>query len=402
MNQRLLSFLVFITILLSTCVWSSLQLGISPWRSVNPILLSVIFLIILFLKKSPKFRYSFQNVVSLSLISLYFSVFTSYVLYKQSPIYSIFFVTQLTYGFFLYFILHKYNFPTKKVINSITVISVVWVILEIVQQFTYPQLWFARTDNPEKRMGLIRLYIWGVDFVMIALCYWWGKITNGSSLNKKKILSLCIVLTVGLLCYASRKHIYATLMVVLLAIINMKGSHRALVRFTLLIALSWILVNFYASFMEANSQLNEMQGGDGEDFIRILEFKYFTTDFLHGPFEYCFGVGIPDLPTSMGRELERLKDMYGFYQSDIGVFGYFTQFGFFGIVPIVMYIFIFLKNWRYIDNQYRYFFLMKLLLIVFDFWAMWGVGMVAWALFMYLVDQNIKENKEKKTKIALI
>lgn len=42
-ESEIIIFLVFITILLSTCVWSSLQLGISPWRSVNPILLSVIF-----------------------------------------------------------------------------------------------------------------------------------------------------------------------------------------------------------------------------------------------------------------------------------------------------------------------------------------------------------------------
>lgn len=402
MNQRLLSILVLITIVLSTCVWSSLQLGISPWRSINPVWLSIIFLIIIFSSKNSKNRYPFRKVVSLSLLSLYFSILTSYVLYKQSPIYSIFFVSQLAYGLLLYFVLHKYNFSEKKVIEIITIVSLVWVFLEIIQQFTYPQIWFARSETPEQRMGLIRLYIWGVDFVMIAMCYWWGKIANGGSVNKKKILTLCVFFTAGLLCYASRKHIYATLMVVLLAIINMKGNHRYLVRFSLLMVLTAILVNFYDSFMEANTQLNELQGGEGEDFIRILEFKYFTTDFLHGPFEYCFGVGIPDLPTTMGRELERLRDFYGFYQSDIGVFGYFTQFGIFGIVPIVMYIFIFLKNWKYIDNQYRYFFLMKMLLIVFDFWAMWGVGMVAWALFMYLVDQNIKENKEKKIKIALI
>ena len=36
---------------------------------------------------------------------------------------------------------------------------------------------------------------------------------------------------------------------------------------------------------------------------------------------------------------------------------------------------------------------MKMFLIIFDFWAIWSVGMMAYAVFLYMLDQNIKKNK---------
>lgn len=396
MNQKILIIVVFITIVLSSCVWSSLFLNVSPWRSFNPIWLSLLFLMLLiFGKRKNRNAGTFYNIVVLSLLTIYFSCITSYVLYQQNVINSLFNVTQLGYGFLLYLVLQKYQLPSSKIIKCITIFSIIWVLLEIGQQFTYPVFWFSRSYAPEMRMGMQRFYIWGVDFVMIAMCYWWSDIMSNFSLKNKRFILLCLLLAAGLMCYCSRKHLYATLLVIALSVVRMRGKYRFVGRILIVGILSVIFANYASDFIETNERLSEMQGGDGDDFIRMLEFKYFTSEFLKDPFEYLFGVGVPDLTTSMGQELERLKDMFGFYQSDIGVFGYFTQFGVFGVVPILLYICIFIKNWKYIDNKYRYFFIMKMLLIVFDFWGMWGVGMVAWAIFMYLVDQNIKENKLK-------
>lgn len=396
MNQKILIIVVFITIVLSSCVWSSLFLNVSPWRSFNPIWLSLLFLMLLiFGKRKNRNAGTFYNIVVLSLLTIYFSCITSYVLYQQNVINSLFNVTQLGYGFLLYLVLQKYQLPSSKIIKCITIFSIIWVLLEIGQQFTYPVFWFSRSYTPEMRMGMQRFYIWGVDFVMIAMCYWWSDIMSNFSLKNKRFFLLCLLLAAGLMCYCSRKHLYATLLVIALSVVRMKGKYRFVGRILIVGILSVIFANYASDFMETNERLSEMQGGDGDDFIRMLEFKYFTSEFLKDPFEYLFGVGIPDLATSMGQELERLKDMFGFYQSDIGVFGYFTQFGILGVIPILLYICIFIKNWKYINNKYRYFFIMKMLLIVFDFWGMWGVGMVAWAIFMYLVDQNIKENKLK-------
>ena len=36
---------------------------------------------------------------------------------------------------------------------------------------------------------------------------------------------------------------------------------------------------------------------------------------------------------------------------------------------------------------------MKIMLIIFDFWGMWAVGMMAYAIFLHITDLNIYKNK---------
>ena len=81
------------------------------------------------------------------------------------------------------------------------------------------------------------------------------------------------------------------------------------------------------------------------------------------------------------------------YQADVGIIGYYSKFGLLGVSAIVWYIYIFLRNWKFIDKWFKYFFIMKMFLIIFDFWAIWSVGMMAYAVFLYMLDQNIKKNK---------
>ena len=45
------------------------------------------------------------------------------------------------------------------------------------------------------------------------------------------------------------------------------------------------------------------------------------------------------------------------------------------------------------------FFIMKIALIVFDIWMCWAIGIIAYGTFLYLLDENIKENKLIKKKL---
>jgi uncharacterized membrane protein len=69
--------------------------------------------------------------------------------------------------------------------------------------------------------------------------------------------------------------------------------------------------------------------------------------------------------------------------------------GILGVSAILFFIFYFVYNWKFIDTWYKYFLGMKIALIIFDFWGIWAPGMMAFALFMYLLDCNIRKNKQK-------
>lgn len=90
-------------------------------------------------------------------------------------------------------------------------------------------------------------------------------------------------------------------------------------------------------------------------------------------------------------------DVLKFYRADIGIFGYYSLFGIIGTLPFIFYIWKFLKNWNYIDLWFKLFFIMKLILIVFDFWGNWN----DWydGLCHILIYVRIKYSKNKGQRV---
>ena len=282
----------------------------------------------------------------------------------------------------------------------IIILSIIWVIIEIGQQFTYPNYWF--TGRPDEgygiaeRMGLYRFYIWGVDFVMIAFAYCVGLLAQRENKFSINLLCLGIIFLIGLLCYCSRKHIYVSLLTIGIVSLLIKSKYRNLIRFVFALLVFAIIYNFYADFAEMNEQSIEAQG-EGEDFIRFLALDYYLFKFSDSPLYFWLGSGIPSI-SELGRVNTYAMDVLKFYRADIGIFGYYSLFGIIGTLPFIFYIWKFLKNWNYIDLWFKLFFIMKLILIVFDFWGNWNVGMMAYVIFLYMLELNIQKNKGQRVK----
>ena len=89
-----------------------------------------------------------------------------------------------------YYFLRVNNFPPIKLIKIITCICIIWVFLELYQQFTYPVFWFngryLLRDDIEERMGLMRFYLFGIDLVLIAFSFYLGQVSEVFSKKKNK------------------------------------------------------------------------------------------------------------------------------------------------------------------------------------------------------------------------
>ena len=304
------------------------------------------------------------------------------------------------------FYLRSLNVEGSLLTKIVTGICVIWVFLELFQQLTYPpNLWFSGRYlindkfDVEQRLGLWRFYIWGVDFVMIAFSYWLYSIKDKSiSISFVVKLLLAIIFTIGLLCYGSRKHIYVTILILGLFGFKGKGFNKYFIMLFIAYFLYVLYNYFYANLAELNEMANKSQG-EGEDFIRLIAAKYFLFDFSSSPLYPIFGCGLDFGESKLGHEIHHLADFYGIYQADVGIIGYYSKFGLLGVSAIVMYIVYFIKNWRYIDDWLKSFFIMKNVLIIFDFWAIWDVGMMAYAIFLYILGINIKKNKMQELKV---
>lgn len=396
--------LLIFSLLIGICFWSNLQLDIYPWGTRWAYPLFAIYCFIIITNKShtwKNYTWEFAGIIKWTILTIFLSFIPAYIDWGQSITQSIGMSLKWSWVLLLYFILRKWNIDSAVIMKYIIILSIIWVILEIGQQFTYPNYWFAGRSGEEpesiaQRMGLYRFYIWGVDFVMMAYAYCIGESSNLKKGLSQKMLIIGIILFIGLLCYCSRKHIYVSLFAIGYFALMTKNKYRNYIRMFIVLVVLFLVYNFYDSFTEMNAEQAAAQG-EGEDFIRFLALKYYLFDFSNSPLYFWLGTGIQANNSALADAINYSTEVLRFYKADIGIFGYYSTFGILGTSAMILYIWRFIKNWRYIDLWLKLFFIMKLFLIVFDFWGMWNVGMMAYTIFLYILELNIQKNKGQRT-----
>lgn len=401
-NMLLKDLIVITSILLVMDFWSYLPFlrgELGPLDYILHTTLLVIYLLVIISKYKILNRTTVgvDKIVLWTIITVFIGIIPSYIEYNQNVFESFRACLRLVHGLFLYFVLRCWAYDSKRLMSILTFISLVWVFLEIGQQFTYPDFMFSGRffvyDKLDMRMGLYRFYIWGVDFVMIAFAYWMCKFFSKSKsvINKiTYVFPIAIILMSGLICYVSRKHIYAVL--VLCVFFAIKSNKQLRIGNVIMVGIIFLFLfmTFFDSFMDMDAYAWEQQG-TGDDFIRWLSAKFFIFNFSNSPLYPLWGAGLEVSSSKLGLLLNKISQN-GFYQQDCGIIGYYSKFGLLGVSAIVWYIVFFIKKRSKIDIWLHGFFIMKLLLIVFDFWAIWDVGMSAYAVFLYFLHCNFKKN----------
>ena len=391
------------TLLVGICFWSNLALDINPWGSRLGYPLMAVYCLILLQGGRAEWKayeWKFSGIVKWTVVTIFFSIIPAYVDWDQSVMLSLSASIKCAWPLLVYFVLRRWNVGTAHIMGYVIALSAVWVILEIGQQFTYPDYWFAGRPGEgydvAQRMGLYRFYIWGVDFVMMAFAYCMGMKARRENKFSISLSWLGMLFLIGLLCYCSRKHIYVTLLTVGIVLLSGNSRFSWLTRTVLALSVFAIIYDYYSDFVEMNEMAVEKQG-EGGDFIRWLALDYYLFHFSDSPLYFWLGSGFPST-SKLGIANTYAMDVLRFYRADIGIFGYYSIFGIIGTLPFVLYIWKFLRNWSYIDLWFKLFFIMKLVLIVFDFWGNWNVGMLAYAIFLYMLELNIQKNKGQRVK----
>lgn len=385
---------VCIILFVALCGFSSITLSWNGWGGRQSFYVGVFLFFFCLLNYKHIGKGEMVSVSNWTLITAMCSIIPAFVDWNAQLVSYVYGFLTTYYGIFFYYALKIWKVEPRVIMKIICVFCLVWVFLEIGQQFTYPQYWFLGRQNEydyiEKRMGLWRFYIWGIDFVMLAFAYYAGKYFDG--VNTKKVIVCALIFAIGILCYCSRKHIISLLAVCFYGILKTKSKHKWMIRGFSVLLLLLLFFNFYADFNQMNQEQNEAQGS-GEDFIRYLAAMFYLNDFSDSVLYPIFGTGWGSV--SLNHRLEYCTGLLKFYRADIGLLGYYSEVGFVGVSAILFYIFKIIRNWKYIDLGYKMFFIMKLFLIIFDFWMMWAVGIMAYGTFLYLLDENIKKNKLK-------
>lgn len=295
-----------------------------------------------------------NGYVSYIAIGMIISFFISVIYWYASPFYEL--QAQGSEVGLLYvvvfFSLRKWNIGINTVEHVLLTLSIIYLICWLYSLYIMPEMVFGfdRDDNYGEitNRGFYRLFIPG-NLTPFLCLYFLGKF-----LEKKK--KICLLLSFGMfnviILHVGRQMIIWTLIAALL-MIYMKYRKNL---FKILLAATLGCSAFYYVITEipavkAMVELSEDQSDNFEDDIRVKATEYFIFDYPHNVFTSIFGNGTPARYTEL-HKIEKRGTAKGYYQTDVGFFAMYCNYGLWGVV------FCFLLLWRVIklnvDPKYEY------------------------------------------------
>lgn len=388
-------FFVAIAVLISIRIWSFQLISDKVYDFLE--LLIEIALILIVVINYGKIRNSillFSNNIKLFICISIISSFGAAIFHDQSYFFS-FLIFRNSFFWLLYYVLHIYDIPKKQIVNLLCYIGIVWALLNIVQQYTYPQYFFyTRGDESGGflREGIYRFMPNSHLYGTFLIFYFFHKFL----INKK--FPYLIYIVTGLLGFyfiGTRQYALGIFICLLFSTLTVKGKLKFFSIFFLLCCF-WLLVTLGGTFLEGYIKLTTDQLGS-DDEIRKVAAYFFLFDYWPHWFSTIIGNGEVHLASPYGEEMKYLQEYYQLYRGDVGIIGGFNAFGVFYVINVILLNIKGLKEKLYTeeDKYLRLIFVFSFTLILLSEYYSVVAGIPFYCLIFYLVDKSYENRKEK-------
>jgi hypothetical protein len=216
--------------------------------------------------------------------------------------------------------------------------------------------------------------------------------------SPNKVIYLILFLIILILMGTRQVILSITLMTGLFVLSSRLVKSKVLV-FTLvvlsLIPLYIIFQDIFISLIDISKNQTQALAED----TRVRSATFFLLQLFPENYVYFTGNGADSANSSYGMSIQMYKDLYGFYQSDLGLIGDYTKFGALFVIGV---LWILIKSIFYksgITFNYIKFFFISTLLTIFTGGGPFGMSdaIVAICFTMYLldIDKYSKETDEE-------
>lgn len=304
-------------------------------------------------------------------------------------------ITMFTLSYLFFFVLYILKVDSKVIIKMCLVFGVFWVAMEAIQQFTYPQIWFAtRYDTIdtaiEIRNGVYRFNMEGREFGLILLFFCFQKYLESP---KRKYLLGIILGLVGVYLLATRQIMVASIFCLLYGMFVMRK-----IKLTSLLAILTIVLLIYYNINTLFGDYIEMTKDVDEDNIRMFSYNFYGIEYNHGQFlPFFIGNGLEG-NSSYGKEIAKFQE-FGLYRADIGIIGMYS---FYGIIYVLLVIAFFVRIFKmrksidlYLKMYVLYMFATSIMLHHFGYSTH---HIMTLCILLYLIDSSIYKNTNTLTK----
>lgn len=315
--------------------------------------ISIFILIFIFITK-------WSNVTKISISEFggrYINVFLCYcfipclasIIFWNSGISSLFMSLYPFLSILIYFFLHIKKYKENEVISILFILAVSKTIITIIQQFTYPTIWFGSPlyNNEELifdiRSGIIRYYLSLAFWLNVLLSFYFFSRFLKHYSNRN---FLCLMITlIGIYIDQARTIMFLCGIVYLYIYIrnrNRLSKKSNLLFFFLLI---FIICAYNIYFGELSDQT---QNDLNSDYVRILSYKTFLFDFWVNPLAIIIGNGYP-VPGIYANQLANYSE-FTIFREDVGIIGTLNEYGIGLCIAVLGYLVKVYKNRFYISD----------------------------------------------------
>lgn len=361
-------------------------------RSLAVILLFFFFVFLFWgdgLTKKQHFRYFVLVLAFLPFIS----VFYSYSEYGQ-PIRDGIKGTLPSLVWLSYFVLHELKPKERFFLRAMLYIAVFVLLVQVIQQFTYPHIWFggrdmesltAYQDLADKRNGLWRFQI-GVNGIFTAICmfYYWCRMRQKM---KIQYLVIVVLMLVSIYLTLTRQLILSAVLTLLLSFFL---GRKKMNLWPLLIGV--ILIGIVSTYWDVLfGSFRELTNSEivRKDYIRYLSANYYWTETFSSVKAAILGHGKAVSGTFLSLR-GQLEQDYGYYVSDVGFIGMMWVYGvIYVMVCYALLIYVFVKYRHYIPVYVCLLIIFAVIPSVMIFPMNSPIQYMLWSFLLYICDVHI-------------
>lgn len=388
-------FIVFFITLISIEFWSFNLFSNRIYGALE--LISILILIAITLDaslKNKKIGGIFKNNIFL-FIALPFISSIGAFLYHDQSFWLSFYTLRYTFLWLLYYVLHIYNIPIKKILNILVIIGIGWAFLNIIQQLTYPYYWFSsREDTYETsifRAGVYRFMPYRHHYGYFILLFFFNRFLKFGNI---KFLYFTLFALCGFYFFGTRQFLAVAILSIGFMILFHKSGRQSLALFSFFLFVS-IGIYFQDQIFGKFIQLSKEE--INEDNIRLFSLDFYLNQYWPKEwFARVIGNGKNHLEIGKyAKEILYYNQELKLYRSDVGIIGTYNIYGLLYVVNILWYNIKGLNNKYYLSNNkyIQLVFISSLLLLPLTVYYDHSSAIPFYCLITYLVEKGYSEKR---------
>ncbi len=236
----------------------------------------------------------------------------------------------------VFFYLKHLKFSIETIETLVVIFGILYIILYVFQ-FTHSEtVKFGINDEFDQSRGIARIVLPGNGLLILSIFIALSKSSVKNS-HRWFWLSLLLVGSIIIILQVTRQYIIVLLIMILFHFIKSQSSYKKIFIISFFVGVLFYLAQSDIKLVSGlkNAQIETLK--EGRDYIRIQSGIFFMTQFSPYGINQILGNGAPYLGKSnYGNYVQRLFEVSAMDMSDVGLIGFYVQFGFLAVFGFIL------------------------------------------------------------------